>query len=832
MSKILANEIANYGDNAPIDLKEGLNIPAGKPIQAAGIAGTSGQVLSSTGTSINWITPFDGDYTSLTNRPTIPAAQVNADWNASSGVAVILNKPTVPPLTSLVVNSAGTPSLTFNGGNGQFTYTPPDLSNYDTAFGWGDHAQAGYLTAEVDTVSTVFGRSVSSQDWIAGPADAVSYYGKLITGQQIITNDTYFYGIGDAFYMHGECNGLVYLDRDNADDALPYNRGSNANSKVSADYFIRFSGVGASSQTKYGISHTVDSVMHHDVFTNSAGNPITYSIGNDAGIIRLGNQASTLSYLEASSQTTRLFGLGNCVLETGNETVYLPAGTALITEGTAWYNNRYPTAANLPPAGTYSGMFATLNDGTALFSHDADGGTTITVTVGVDTVGGQATGVFYFDGVEKPGSYSIKRGAKYIFDQSNATNATYGGVHHPLMFSTTLDGELAGGSHYMIGVTYKLDGVTKTMAEYVSGFTSASSRIVEWVPVAAAPNTLYYWCHFHTGQGNSFAVNNNAWVELLDENSTLGDLAGVDLSTPPTTGQVLKYDGNNWVAGPDNAGSGGTGIALTDISVTTATAGSAALSYNNVSGVFTYTPPNLSGYLTTETDPVFTASAAAGIQSSNISNWDTAYGWGNHASAGYLTSETSHSDVVVDGDFTSAGLMSRGGSSGTYSIVTDNSNNWNTAYGWGNHASAGYLTSYTVTASDLNSISITALSDVNTAGASVNDVLKWTGSAWTAQAESGGGGGANVTISDTAPGGPSTGDLWWESDKGRLKIYYQDTDSSQWVDATPPLAPALSSNAPATASSAGSEGDIRFDSGYVYVCIATNTWKRAALTTW
>ena len=122
-----------------------------------------------------------------------------------------------------------------------------------------------------------------------------------------------------------------------------------------------------------------------------------------------------------------------------------------------------------------------------------------------------------------------------------------------------------------------------------------------------------------------------------------------------------RYDGNNWVAGPDNAGSGGTGIALTDISVTTATAGTAALSYNNVSGVFTYTPPDVSNFLTsfTETDPVYSASPAAGILSSNISNWDTAYGWGNHASAGYLTSETSHSDVVVDGDFTSAGLMKR-----------------------------------------------------------------------------------------------------------------------------------------------------------------------------
>ena len=37
-----------------------------------------------------------GDYGDLLNTPTIPAAQVNADWNASSGVAQILNKPTIP----------------------------------------------------------------------------------------------------------------------------------------------------------------------------------------------------------------------------------------------------------------------------------------------------------------------------------------------------------------------------------------------------------------------------------------------------------------------------------------------------------------------------------------------------------------------------------------------------------------------------------------------------------------------------------------------------------------------------------------------------------------
>lgn len=41
-----------------------------------------------------------------------------------------------------------------------------------------------------------------------------------------------------------------------------------------------------------------------------------------------------------------------------------------------------------------------------------------------------------------------------------------------------------------------------------------------------------------------------------------------------------------------------------------------------------------------ETDPVFLASPAYGIAAGDITNWDTAFGWGNHAAAGYLTSVT------------------------------------------------------------------------------------------------------------------------------------------------------------------------------------------------
>lgn len=37
---------------------------------------------------------------------------------------------------------------------------------------------------------------------------------------------------------------------------------------------------------------------------------------------------------------------------------------------------------------------------------------------------------------------------------------------------------------------------------------------------------------------------------------------------------------------------------------------------------------------------------------------------------------------------------------------------------------------------------------------------------------------------------------------------------------------------PATATSAGTTGDVRYDSSHLYICTATNTWRRTALSTW
>ena len=163
--------------------------------------------------------------------------------------------------------------------------------------------------------------------------------------------------------------------------------------------------------------------------------------------------------------------------------------------------------------------------------------------------------------------------------------------------------------------------------------------------------------------------------------ANLNDITDVTL-TSPSTNQVLKYNGTAWVNDSDTD----TGIQYTDLSVTTAAAGSPALSYNNTSGVFTYTPPDLTSYITASSTDTLTN------KSGNISQWTN--------DSGYLTSETYTGTVTSVGATVPTGFTVTGSpvtSSGTlavafdtgYSLPTDASQtNWNTAYGWGDWSTA------------------------------------------------------------------------------------------------------------------------------------------------
>ena len=149
---------------------------------------------------------------------------------------------------------------------------------------------------------------------------------------------------------------------------------------------------------------------------------------------------------------------------------------------------------------------------------------------------------------------------------------------------------------------------------------------------------------------------------------------------------------------------------------------------------------------------------------------------------------------------------------GTNVITDAGVANWNTAYGWGNHATAGYVTAYTNTTYSQQSVQDNADVKLRLTGSDgVLDDIKLTAgtnvtftavgaNGFTINATAQQSGGATVTTSDSAPSTPSDGDLWWKSDEGRLKVFYQDVNGSQWVDANPPLDPLPRASVPADVS--------------------------------
>ena len=238
MSKLLANQISNYNDNGPVEVKDGVNIPTGKPFEVAGSAGTSGQFLKSTGSSVAWedfpaipaaqiqvdwsatsgvssilnkpalsVVAISGNYADLLGRPTIPAAQVNVDWNSTGGIDRILNKPTLfsgaysdltgrPSIPATIKDLSDTDlpvtitdgiylqwdatalrwkegtgssgmtqivedtspqlggTLDANGNTidmGNNVITDAKVTEWNTAHGWGNHANAGYISSFTNT---------------------------------------------------------------------------------------------------------------------------------------------------------------------------------------------------------------------------------------------------------------------------------------------------------------------------------------------------------------------------------------------------------------------------------------------------------------------------------------------------------------------------------------------------------------------------------------------------------------------------------------------------------------------------------------------------------
>lgn len=191
--------------------------------------------------------------------------------------------------------------------------------------------------------------------------------------------------------------------------------------------------------------------------------------------------------------------------------------------------------------------------------------------------------------------------------------------------------------------------------------------------------------YFNTTSNVMKVYTGSAWNAIAD---TLDSLTDVTI-TSASNGQVLKYNGSAWV----NAADAG-GIALTDLSVTTNAAGTAALSYNNANGVFSYTPPDLSGYLTsyTETDTLDSVTGRGATTTNSISvggltvDTDTLVVDSTNNAVGINTVTASGPQstfhIEQNGDDADGGFrLSRDNALASYTQYINTSSTWNLAYG-------------------------------------------------------------------------------------------------------------------------------------------------------
>lgn len=226
----------------------------------------------------------------------------------------------------------------------------------------------------------------------------------------------------------------------------------------------------------------------------------------------------------------------------------------------------------------------------------------------------------------------------------SSTNTTYSAGNGIDLSSTTFS--VAGGD----GLTQEASGlkvdstvVRTSGAQTIAGDKTFSNNVIVNGDLTVSGNVT-------TKLSEEVLIEDNMVVLNSNETGTPSENAGIEVERGTSANATLFWaesqdrwymsDGTNTEAIPNAADLAAANTDTNDYvdgAVFDTGNGELTLSVGSQSDVVV----DLDGrYLTsyTETDPVFTASPANGITAQDLTDYDTAFGWGDHSAAGYLTS--------------------------------------------------------------------------------------------------------------------------------------------------------------------------------------------------
>ena len=266
-----------------------------------------------------------GSYNDLTDKPTIPAAQVNSDWTATSGVAEILHKPTLGTAAALDAGVANGVA-TLDAGGKVPTSQIPQMGDLNYQGTWNASTNTPTLTSSVGTKGYYYVVSVSGSTNLNGITD-------WVIGDWAVFNGTVWQKIDNTdavTSVNGQTGTVVLTASDvgatpaTSGTSILYGNGSGGTSNVTVGSGLNFTG-GTLTATGLGgdvvgpSSATDNAIARFDATT---GKLIQNSVGilSDVGGLSGIGTITDINYVDFNTSYSTTLGAGQLGWD-GNNTL-------------------------------------------------------------------------------------------------------------------------------------------------------------------------------------------------------------------------------------------------------------------------------------------------------------------------------------------------------------------------------------------------------------------------------------------------------------------------------------------------------------------------------